>query len=444
MSLIRIVNPFTEEEIGTYESETVEDIRTKIQHIKEHQKVWKNDIDERIDYFRTTLKPNFEKNLDELARTMTAEMGKPISQSLAEVRKSIKLIDYLVSNSKEFLRNESIDTEAIDSHVRFDPLGVIMSIEPWNFPTWQVVRAAMPALMSGNGVILKHASSVSGTSLKLQEIFDTQLFGSTITDGQTAFSAIKYVDGIAFTGSTEVGTRIAEEAGRHLKKVVMELGGSDPFIVMKSADLDYAAKNAAFGRLQNNGQSCIASKRFIVHEGIYDEFYTKLKDEFSRVEVGDPMDANTFLGPVSSSSQRNTIMKQIDDLSGKSKIEVIGQESGNIIPPTLIRTEHAYQDEIFGPVAIVKKYTTDDEAIKMANETPYGLGSSIWADPDDARKLIPEIDAGMVFVNKVVASDPRLPFGGVKKSGLGRELSRYGLLEFTNIKTVWIDRKSGQ
>lgn len=444
MSQIKTINPFTNEEIETYESESVEDIKSKVLKIREHQRTWKKNIDDRIDYFKNTLKPNFEKNLDELARMMTLEMGKPISQSIAEVKKSIMLIDYLVSNSKKFLENEIVKTEAKDSHIRFDPLGVIMSIEPWNFPTWQVVRAAMPAMMSGNGVILKHASSVSGTSLKLQEIFDTPLFRSTLTNGQTALSALKYVDGVAFTGSTEVGKKIAEEAGRNLKRVVMELGGSDPFIVMKSADLDYAAKNATFGRLQNNGQSCIASKRFIVHEDIYDEFYSKMKEEFSKVEIGDPMDAKTFLGPVSSSMQKNAILKQIDGLSGKSKIEVVGSESGNIIPPTLIKINHAYQDEIFGPVALIKKYRTDEEAIQMANETPYGLGSSIWADPEEARKLIPDIEAGMVFVNKVVASDPRLPFGGVKMSGLGRELSRYGLIEFTNIKTVWVEGKSGK
>ena len=443
MSEIKTVNPFTEEVLETYKSESLEDIQRKVSSIRDAQAEWKKDIEERLNYFKKTLKPNFERNQEELAKLMTSEMGKPISQSRAEGKKSISLIDYLIGNSKNFLENEQIGTEAMDSHVRFDPLGVIMSIEPWNFPSWQVVRAVMPALMSGNGVILKHASQVSGTSLKLKEIFDTPLFDSTITRGETATSAIKYVDGIAFTGSTEVGQKIAAEAGKELKKVVMELGGSDPFIVMKSADLDYAAKNATFGRLQNNGQSCIASKRFIVQEEVYNEFYEKLKDEFSKVRIGDPMDSGTFLGPLSSSSQRSTVLKQVDDLSGTSEIEYLGEKSGNIVPPTLIRTDVSYQDEIFGPVAIVKKFRKDSEAVRMANETPYGLGSSVWADPDDARGIIPDINAGMVFVNKVVSSDPRLPFGGVKKSGLGRELSRYGLLEFTNIKTVWIDGKSG-
>lgn len=444
MPEIRTVNPFTEEVLETYEGDSLEDIKNKVSAIRAAQYDWKKDIDERLNYFKNTLKPNFEKNLDELATTMTREMGKPISQSKAEVKKSILLIDYLVENSKKFLENEYVKTEAKDSHVRFDPLGVIMSIEPWNFPTWQAVRAAMPAMMSGNGVILKHASMVSGTSLMLKEIFDSPLFNSTISRGETASSAIKYIDGIAFTGSTEVGQKIAAEAGKELKKVVMELGGSDPFIVMKSADLDFAAKNAAFGRLQNNGQSCIASKRFIVQDDVYDEFYGKLKEEFSKVRVGDPMDSSTFLGPLSSSSQRATVLKQVDALSGTSQVEVLGGGSGNIVPPTIVRTDLEYQEEIFGPVAIVKKFRTDDEAVKIANETPYGLGSSVWAEPEDAERLIPDINAGMVFVNKVVSSDPRLPFGGVKKSGLGRELSRYGLLEFTNIKTVWVEGKSGK
>ncbi len=442
MPEIKTVNPYNDEVLETYSSESLEDIKSKVALIRKEQVDWKKDIDERLNYFKKTLKPNFERNADELSRLMTLEMGKPISQSTAEVKKSIWLIDYLLENSKKFLETETIKTEAMDSHVRFDPLGVIMSIEPWNFPTWQVVRAVMPALMSGNGVVLKHASQVSGTSLKLKEIFDSPLFDSVIAKGETATEAIKYVDGVAFTGSTQVGQKIASEAGKELKKVVMELGGSDPFIVMKSADLENAAKNAAFGRLQNNGQSCIASKRFIVHEDVYDEFYGKLKDQFSRVRIGDPSDSETFLGPLSSSTQANTVLKQIDGLSGSSKIEYIGEKSGNIVPPTLIRTDVDYQDEIFGPVALIKKFRTDGEAVSMANETPFGLGSSVWGDPEEARKIIPEINAGMVFVNKVVSSDPRLPFGGVKKSGLGRELSRYGLLEFTNIKSVWIDGKS--
>lgn len=443
MSEITTVNPFTNEVLERYEKQSLDSIKNEITKIREHQKEWKRDIDERIDYLRNVLRPNLEKHLDEIARQMTLEMGKTISQSKTEVQRCIDLIGYYVDNAKKLLEIELVKTEAKDSYIRFDPLGVIMAIEPWNSPSLQAVRAAVPALVAGNGVILKHASIVSGSSRMLERVFDSPLFKSVVTDGPTALSAVKFVDGIAFTGSSETGAKIAEEAGRNLKKVVMELGGSDPFIVMKSADVGFAAKNATRGRLRSAGQSCIASKRFIVHEDVYDEFYSKLKDEFSSVIIGDPMEPNTFLGPVSSTSQKNIVMRQINDLSTRSKIDVLGKSSGNIIAPTIIRIEEQYQEEIFGPVALLKKYKTNEEAVRMANETPYGLGSSIWGEPEDTDELIPNIEAGTVYVNKVVTSDPRLPFGGVKKSGIGRELSRYGLLEYTNIKSVWVEGRQG-
>jgi len=365
-------------------------------------------------------------------------MGKPISQAVSEVKKSIKLIDYLIENAHQIFDPEHIKTEAKKSYVRFDPLGVVMSIEPWNFPIWQVARAVFPALMAGNGVVLKHASIVTGTSLKIQELIDLPVFRSLVVDGKTASSLIKYVDGVAFTGSTATGQKIAEEAGRNLKKVVMELGGSDPFIVLKSADIEKAAKNAVLGRLQNNGQSCIASKRILVHEDIFKDFSEVLREEMSKVVIGNPLEESTYLGPLSSKEQAETIKRQISELKQKSQIITLGSEKGNIIPPTLAITDINYQDEIFGPVAILKKFMDKEDAIRMANETPFGLGTSIWGDEMEAEGMIPRIQAGMVYVNSIVFSDPRLPFGGVKKSGIGRELSKYGSREFTNMKTVWI------
>jgi len=311
---------------------------------------------------------------------MTREMGKPISQSIAEVKKSIRLIDYLIDKAHEIFDPEYIKTEAKKSYVRFDPLGVIMSIEPWNFPVWQVARAAFPALMAGNGVVLKHASIVTGTSLKIQELIDLPVFKSLIVDGKTASSLIKYVDGVAFTGSTPTGAKIAEEAGRNLKKIVMELGGSDPFIVLKSADLEKAAKNAVLGRLQNNGQSCIASKRILVHEEVFDEFSKKFEEEMSKVTIGNPLDEKTYLGPLSSKEQVETIRKQISELKPVSNVIKLGEEKGNIIPPTIVITDMNYQEEIFGPVAILKKFRNNEMAIEMANETPFGLGTSIWGE----------------------------------------------------------------
>jgi acyl-CoA reductase-like NAD-dependent aldehyde dehydrogenase len=367
-------------------------------------------------------------------------MGKPVSQSETEVKKCIWLIDYLAENAGAMLAPEHVKTDAKKSYIRFDPLGTILLIMPWNFPAWQVMRAAVPALAAGNAVLLKHASIVSGSSLKLEEIFGLDVFKSTVARGDVALNAIKYVDGVSFTGSTEIGARIAETAGREIKKVVLELGGSDPFIVLDSTNLEDAVKNCTFARIQNNGQSCIASKRFIVHEKVYDSFYKGMKEEFSKVRIGDPLDKNTFLGPLSSKEQKEIVADQVRELKQVGQIDVLADGlEGNFIPPTIVRTDALYDQEVFGPVAILKKFNTNEEAVALANETPYGLGASVWGKPEEAERLVPSIETGMVFINKIVASDPRLPFGGVKKSGLGSELSRYGLLEFTSKRTVWVN-----
>lgn len=435
---IRTVNPYTEKVISEYSEDSLEDVKETFAFVRRNQAEWKKSLDSRIDYLKNTLKPNLEKNLNRIASSMTEEMGKPISQSIAEVKKCITLVDYAIASFPGFLEHDVIKTEAKKSYVRFDPLGVIELIMPWNYPLWQVFRAAIPAMTLGNGIVLKHASIVSGTSKLMEEVMETDVFRSILARGQTALDAIKYSNGVSFTGSTGVGMKIAETAGRELKKAVLELGGSDPFIVLNSADVDKAAKNATLGRMQNNGQSCIASKRFIVQDGIYDDFYARLKEEFSGLVMGDPSQEKTFLGPLSSKEQAETVRGQIRTLKSAGDVEILSEDSGNIVPPVIANPDQPFMDEIFGPVAIVKKFSGIDEGIRIANETPYGLGSSVWGDPEEAEKLAPSIESGMVFVNKIVASDPRVPFGGVKKSGLGRELSRYGLLEFANIRTVWI------
>ncbi|PYB68891.1 aldehyde dehydrogenase [Thermoplasma sp. Kam2015] len=431
-------NTYTGEVLATYDEEDANGVLEKIKNLKEYQKRWRKDLGERIEVLKRA-RINFEQHIDDLSKLMTMEMGKPISQSVSEIKKSIWLMDYVIENAERFLSKEIVKTEARMSYIRFDPIGTVLIIMPWNFPVWQVMRAAVPALAAGNTVILKHASIVSGTSLKIQDLFDTEAFRSTITSGKTASEMIPYVDGVSFTGSTATGSAIAEKAGKNIKKFVMELGGSDPFIVLDDYNLKDAIKNAVFGRLQNNGQSCIASKRFIVNRKIADEFIAGLREEFSRTKIGDPLNPDTFLGPLSSTEQKETVLRQISDLKPKSDIVIGGDSNGNIVMPTILRTDVPYQEEIFGPVAVVKIFDTYDEAVRLANETPFGLGSSIWGNPDEAEKLVPDIEAGMVFINKIVASDPRLPFGGVKKSGIGRELSRYGMIEFTNIKTVWIN-----
>lgn len=432
-------DPYSGKVLETFESDNQENALNKIRKSREAQKAWKASIDDRIDYFREVIKPNFEKNTDELATIMTEEMGKPISQSISEVKKSIKLLDYLIENAREIYASEEIKTDASRSYIRFDPLGTIMCIEPWNFPVWQVARAAFPAMIAGNGVVLKHASIVTGVSLKLQEIIDSPLFQSLVVDGKTATSLIKHVEGVAFTGSTPVGASIAAEAGKELKRVVMELGGSDPFIILDSADLSKAAKAAAIGRLQNNGQSCIASKRFLIQEKVYSDFKRLVEEEFSKVAVGDPMKKETYVGPLSSEDQKRSVDTQIKYLQSKGKVKFFGEGNGNIIPPIIAELDENYQEEIFGPVAVLRKFDSEDEAVRIANETPFGLGTSIWGEKSDAEMMVGNIEAGMVFVNSIVFSDPRLPFGGIKKSGLGRELSKYGSREFTNMKTVWIN-----
>jgi acyl-CoA reductase-like NAD-dependent aldehyde dehydrogenase len=433
------VNPYTNQKLHEYREDSLDDIKAKITSLRIAQHEWRRDLDVRLERLKE-IRQKMEAELSSLSAIMTIEMGKPVAQSEAEVKKCMWLIDYITENATAMLNPESVKTEARKSYIRFDPLGTILLIMPWNFPAWQVMRAAVPAIAVGNTVLLKHASIVSGTSLKLEEIIGSDIFKSTVCRGSVALDAIGYTDGVSFTGSTEIGAKIGEEAGRHIKKVVLELGGSDPYIVLGSANLEEAVKNCAYARMQNNGQSCIASKRFIVDEKVFDEFYGGMKQQFSDITVGDPMHKNTFLGPLSSSEQKEIVRGQVDELKQQGQVEALGRrDDGNFVPPTIVRTDAVYDQEVFGPVAILKKFKTNEEAIKLANETPYGLGASVWGLSEEAEQLVPAIETGMVFINKIVTSDPRLPFGGVKKSGLGSELSRYGLLEFTAKRTVWVN-----
>jgi acyl-CoA reductase-like NAD-dependent aldehyde dehydrogenase len=433
------VNPYTDEKLQEYKEDNPADIKAKIASLKTVQQGWRQDLDVRLERLKE-IRKKMEAELPTLSALMTTEMGKPVAQSEAEVKKCMWMIDYITENAGAMLHPEPVKTDAKKSYIRFDPLGTILLIMPWNFPAWQVMRAAIPAMAAGNTVLLKHASIVSGTSLKLQEIIGSDIFKSTVCRGSVALDAIKYTDGVSFTGSTEIGAKIGEEAGRQIKKVVLELGGSDPYIVLRSANLEEAVKNCAFARMQNNGQSCIASKRFIVDEKIFDDFYNGMKQHFSNITVGDPLQKNTFLGPLSSSEQKKIVTVQVEELRPLGQVDVLGdRDDGNFVPPTIVRTNAVYDQEVFGPVAILKKFKTSDEAIKLANETPFGLGASVWGEADEAEQLVPSIETGMVFINKIVASDPRLPFGGLKKSGLGSELSRYGLLEFTAKRTVWVN-----
>ena len=435
---ITTFNPFNGKEIKSYEEHNEETVRNIFNSVSREQETWKKSIDERINFIMKEVVPRFRKGRESLALIMSSEMGKPITQSRAEIDKCISTMEFFCREGKKLLSDNIIETEARKSFVRFEPLGTIFLVMPWNFPLWQAMRAAIPAMIAGNGIVLKHASIVTGSALKMEELFNTPLFRVILVQGSKALSAIKFSDGVSFTGSEQAGIAIATEAGKNLKKSVLELGGSDPFIVLEDANLEETAKQSTFARLQNNGQSCIASKRFIVSKKIVDAFSELMAENFQKVVMGDQLEEKTYLGPLSSNSQAETVKKQVHELEKIGKVETYGKQSGNMVPPTIVKTESPFLEEVFGPVAIFKTFNSMEEAGRLANETDFGLGASIWGSVEKSEELIPYVKSGMVFVNRVVASDPRLPFGGIKRSGYGRELSRFGILEFTNIRTVWI------
>ncbi len=435
---IKTFNPFNGKEIKSYEEHDEETVRNIFNSVSREQETWKKSIDDRINFIMKEVVPRFRKEKESLAFIMSSEMGKPITQSRAEIDKCISTMEFFCREGKKLLSDNIIETEATKSYVRFEPLGTIFLVMPWNFPLWQAMRAAIPAMIAGNGIVLKHASIVTGSALKMEELFNTPLFRVILVQGSKALSAIKFSDGVSFTGSEQAGIAIATEAGKNLKKSVLELGGSDPFIVLEDANLEETAKQSTFARLQNNGQSCIASKRFIVSKKIVDVFSELMAENFQKVVMGDQLEEKTYLGPLSSNSQAETVKKQVHELAKIGKVETYGKQSGNMVPPTIVKTESTFPDEVFGPVAIFKTFNTLEEAGRLANETDFGLGASIWGSVEKSEELIPFVKSGMIFVNRVVASDPRLPFGGIKRSGYGRELSKFGILEFTNIRTVWI------
>jgi succinate-semialdehyde dehydrogenase/glutarate-semialdehyde dehydrogenase len=390
----------------------------------------------------------------EYALSMTREMGKPIVQAEAEVEKCAATCDYYAEHAEAFLAEQPRETDAARSYVRFDPLGVVLAVMPWNFPFWQVFRFAAPALVAGNAGILKHASNVPRCALQIEEVFrragfPAGLFGSVLTDaaGVKEMLADPRVVAATLTGSERAGMAVAEQAGRMLKKTVLELGGSDPFIVLADADVDAAATAAAEARLINSGQSCIAAKRFIVVEPIAERFLARFKSELAARRMGDPTSRETEVGPQARADLRDQLHAQVTESIKRGARPLLGARvpagKGAFYPPTLLAAVDkgmpAFDEETFGPVAAVITATDAADAIGLANDSPYGLGAALWTrDRARAEGLVAQIEAGAVFVNGVVRSDPRLPFGGIKRSGYGRELSEYGIREFVNIKSVWI------
>ncbi len=395
-----------------------------------------------------------EQEKDECARLMTLEMGKPLKAAVGEALKSATGCRYYAENAEKFLADEIVEAGAKRSFIRYRPIGPILAIMPWNFPFWQVFRFAAPALMAGNVGLLKHASNVPQCALKIEDILHRAGFAEGVF--QTLLIGSGPVDGIlndprvvaaTLTGSELAGVQVGISAAKRIKKVVLELGGSDPFIVMPSANLDAAVATAVDARIQNNGQSCIAAKRFIVAEKIADEFERKFVQRMQELRIGDPFDPNTQLGPLVNAEAVTTLDADVKKTVAAGARVLTGghplDRRGYFYAPTVLadipKDSPAYKEEFFGPVASIFRVKDVDHAIQIANDTRFGLGASAWTnDPAETERFINELDAGMVFLNKMVASDPRLPFGGVKASGHGRELALQGIREFVNAKTVWI------
>jgi succinate-semialdehyde dehydrogenase / glutarate-semialdehyde dehydrogenase len=395
-----------------------------------------------------------EAEKEALGRLMVTEMGKPLKAAIEEAAKCAVGCRYYADNAEAFLADHVIETSASKSWVAYQPIGPVLAIMPWNFPFWQVFRFAAPALMAGNVGLLKHASNVPQCALAIEDIFRRAGFAEGCfqtllieTDHVKGVIEDRRVAAVTLTGSTNAGSHVASAAGKVIKKTVLELGGSDPFIVMPSADFENAVKTAVKARTINNGQSCIAAKRFIVHERIADEFERRYVEGFRALKVGDPMDLGTDIGPLANENQVVTIGEQVERsieagarlLTGGKRLDRPGSWYEPTVLTNVTPDSPAYYDEVFGPVAILFRVKNIDEAIRVANDSPFGLGASAWTtDAAERKRFVEEIEAGMVFINAMVASDPRVPFGGVKQSGYGRELCVEGIREFVNTKTVWV------
>jgi len=448
------VNPATGEVLETFE-ETAPDALTGIlERADVASRDWRRrPVTERAERLRAAGRVLRERK-EAYARTMALEMGKPLAQGAGEAEKCAWVCDYYAEHGPALLADEPRPSDASRSYIRFEALGPVLAIMPWNFPFWQVFRFAAPALVAGNAGILKHAPNVPRCAVEIEAVFRDAgfpdgLFRAVFLSNEGAGSAIAdgRVRAVTLTGSDRAGSQVAEQAGRHLKKTVLELGGSDPFIVLDDADLERAARTAAEARLINSGQSCIAAKRFIVVERVADQFLERFTTEMRARKVGDPLDATTHVGPQARLDLRENLHRQVQESVQRGAQAILGGQlprgRGAFYPPTvLVAVEPgmpAFDQETFGPVAAVIRAKDEADAIRIANASAYGLGAAVWTrDAQRGERVAREIEAGSVFVNGLVKSDPRLPFGGVKRSGYGRELSVEGLREFVNVKTVWV------
>jgi succinate-semialdehyde dehydrogenase / glutarate-semialdehyde dehydrogenase len=456
---IASINPATGETIKTFDPLTEAELEEKLQRASKTFQGYRHTAFAERAPLMVRAAEILGSDKQNLARIMTLEMGKPIKAAMQEAEKCALVCRYYADHAEQHLADQFVETAATKSYVRFQPLGVVLAVMPWNFPFWQVFRFAAPGLMAGNVGLLKHSSNVPQCALAIEDIlrragfpegaFQTLLIGSDLVQGLLEDPR---VSAATLTGSEPAGRSVASIAGKQIKKTVLELGGSDPFLIMPSADLDSATNTAVKARTINNGQSCIAAKRFIVHTQIYDEFEKRFVEAMQELRIGDPMDESTDIGPLATGQILRDLEEQVQvSVAAGAKILTGGQKfkasgdlaAGNFYQPTVLvdipKGSPAYQDEIFGPVASLFRVANIDEAIELANATSFGLGAAAWTRDDNERdRFIDEIEAGSVFINGMVASDPRLPFGGIKNSGYGRELGEFGIREFVNVKTVWI------
>jgi acyl-CoA reductase-like NAD-dependent aldehyde dehydrogenase len=452
------LNPATEELMASYRPHSDDQIEKMLQEAQHCFSPWKKEkISKRAEFMKKAA-DCLRRNRDKYARLMTEEMGKPITESEAEIEKCAWNCDYYAENAERFLRDEPRISSAAESYTQYIPLGVILSVMPWNYPFWQVIRFAAPALMAGNTAILKHASNVPQCALAIEEIFrdagfPSGAFQTLLVPGSEVSKLIEHplIAAVTLTGSEEAGCQVASCAGRALKKTVLELGGSDPFIVLEDADLDAAVATGVRARYQNAGQSCIAAKRFIIVESVFQQYLDRFVSAVGALKVGNPMDRSTRIGPLARAEFLEDLERQVGESVREGARVIAGgrrrKGKGYYFEPTVLAEVHpdmpAGREELFGPVAAMIRVRDAEEAIRIANRTPFGLGSNLWtSNIARAKTLAREIEAGQVFINGMVASDPRLPFGGVKRSGYGRELSELGIREFVNIQTVWIGPSS--
>lgn len=452
--MIQSINPYTKEIIASFQTLDSINLTKTIDKTAERFQEWKQlDYKDRSILF-IKMAELLRKNVDKYAVLITNEMGKIIKESKAEIEKCAWLCEYYAENTKQLLAKDIISTDASKSYVRFDPMGVVYSIMPWNFPFWQVLRAAVPTMMAGNCMLLKHAPNVMGCGVAIEKLFmesgfPENVFRNLIIPIEISEQVIAHpaVCGVSLTGSIQAGKIIAAQAGKYLKKMVLELGGSDPYIVLNDADLNLACKTGVASRMLNAGQVCISAKRFIVEEGIYDQFIEEQKSLLQKIEIGNPLLEKTDMGPLAREDLLLNIENQvIKSVKMGAKIIVGGKRFNDeswFYEPTLVTNVTnempVYKEETFGPVSVVIKAKNVADAVRIANDTTMGLGASIWTkDLALAEIMAKKIDAGAVFINGMTKSDPRLPFGGTKQSGFGRELGSYGIKEFLNIKTVWV------